>query len=148
MIFIVTTVFVFVLDYFVKRWAEREFAGKDRKKIGKSGFSLKFTKNYGFALNKLDKKPALVKGIHFAVVVFLAWHGTAAAFFQKGKEWVALGMAFVLGGGISNLYDRLKKGYVVDYLGLPGIPKLLFNLSDLFVFLGAVIVFVAELFGE
>lgn len=146
MIFIATAAFVFALDYFVKRWAEKELAGKERKKIGNSGLSLKFIKNYGFAFNKLDKKPSLVKFIHLAVVVFLACYGTTTAFFQKGKEWAALGMAFILGGGLSNLYDRFKKGYVVDYLGLPGIPKLLFNLSDLFVFLGAVIVFIEELY--
>lgn len=148
MIFIAIAAFVFALDYFVKRWAEKELAGGERKKIRNSGFSLKLIHNYGFAFNKLDKKPSLVKFIHLAVVAFLAWHGVSTAFFQKGKEWAALGMAFILGGGLSNLYDRFKKGYVVDYLGLPGIPKLLFNLSDLFVFLGAVIVFVGELFGE
>ena len=142
MIFIVIAAAVFLLDYFVKKWADKNLPGKPRKNLGKTGFSLKLTHNYGFACNKLDKKPELVKAIHLVVMAILGAYSLLFLFFRKGKEWMSLGMALILGGGLSNLYDRWKKGYVVDYLGLPGIKKLLFNISDLFIFLGSILLLI------
>ncbi|MDE6887595.1 MAG: signal peptidase II, partial [Eubacterium sp.] len=47
------------------------------------------------------------------------------------------------GGGLSNLYDRLRKGYVVDYFSFGTGPKwfrrLVFNLADFFVFAGVLL---------
>lgn len=34
----------------------------------------------------------------------------------RGKGWLALGLALLLGGAIGNLIDRLAYGYVVDFI--------------------------------
>ena len=51
----------------------------------------------------------------------------------------AAGLA--LGGGLSNLWERLRAGRVYDYIRFPGAPgplgRYVFNLADLAVFLGA-----------
>ena len=148
MIWIAIAAAVFFLDYFVKRWAENHLAGKERREIGKTGFSLKLIHNYGFAFNRLEKKPHLVKALHGVVVAILVFYSVTEVFFQKVREFAALGFALILGGGISNFYDRVKKGYVTDYLGLPKIKKLLFNLSDLFVFFGSILVVIGEFLSE
>mgnify|MGYP004557310627 CR=1 FL=1 len=48
------------------------------------------------------------------------------------------------------LYDRLKRGYVVDYFSIQcgKLKKVVFNLGDIFVFLGSGILFGAELIKE
>ena len=48
-------------------------------------------------------------------------------------------LAVLLGGALSNLYDRYARRYVVDYLNVRAgaLEKVVFNLGDLFVFLGA-----------
>ena len=53
----------------------------------------------------------------------------------------------IIGGGLSNLYDRMKRGYVVDYFSIrwKGLKKVVFNLGDICVFLGAAILLAAEL---
>lgn len=47
----------------------------------------------------------------------------------------------VLGGGLSNLWERLRLGRVYDYIRFPKAPgrlgRYVFNLADLAVFLGA-----------
>lgn len=51
------------------------------------------------------------------------------------------GAGLVLGGGIANLWERLRMGRVYDYIRFPGIPFLgryVFNLADAALFLGAV----------
>lgn len=144
MIGLIVAQLVTVIDSFLKEWAEKNLSGKGRRKIGKTGFSLELTHNYGFACNGLDEKPGLVKAMHSVVLTVLFLYGMLFVFFQKGRRISALALGLILGGGMSNLYDRLKRGYVVDYLGLPKIKKLLFNLSDLCVFLGGALLLLGE----
>ena len=56
---------------------------------------------------------------------------------------VRLGLSMALGGGLNNYMERRKKGYVTDYVSLnvgdKRIRKIVFNISDLFIFAGAAI---------
>jgi signal peptidase II len=52
---------------------------------------------------------------------------------------VALGL--VLGGSMSNLFDRLRLGYVTDFLDVDYWPA--FNLADTFIVLGVALLFVS-----
>ena len=53
------------------------------------------------------------------------------------------GWAILTGGALSNLYERCRKGYVVDYIrfgfGPKWFRKIIFNVSDFFIFIGAVL---------
>ena len=64
---------------------------------------------------------------------------TAPPYICSGKTGVAL----LLGGGLSNLYDRYTKGHVVDYFHINIGPKrlrnIIFNISDFCVFIGALL---------
>ena len=55
---------------------------------------------------------------------------------KKGCLAQKIGLSMVLGGAISNLYDRLVKGYVVDYFSIEikRLKKVIFNLGVIFVF--------------
>ena len=52
-----------------------------------------------------------------------------------------LGTGLLLGGGLSNLWERARHGRVLDYLRFPRAPgplkKYTYNLADLAIFLGA-----------
>ena len=54
-----------------------------------------------------------------------------------------LGAGLLLGGGLSNLWERIRHGRVLDYLRFPKAPgplkKYTYNLADLAIFLGAVL---------
>lgn len=62
-----------------------------------------------------------------------------AVFRLRRRSPAAAGL--VLGGGLSNLWERLRTGRVYDYLRFPKAPgpagRYVFNLADLAVFLGA-----------
>ena len=55
----------------------------------------------------------------------------------------SLGTGLLLGGGLSNLWERIRYGRVLDYLRFPKAPGALkrytYNLADLFILLGAVV---------
>lgn len=52
-----------------------------------------------------------------------------------------VGAGLLLGGGLSNLWERLEQGAVFDYLRFPGAPgplkRYVYNLADLAVLAGA-----------
>ncbi len=60
----------------------------------------------------------------------------------RGRFMEKLALTLTLAGGISNVYDRMTRGYVVDYFSIrwKGLKKVVLNLGDLFIFTGAVLV--------
>ena len=78
-------------------------------------------------------------GIRFDMVV-------AASFAALGALWTRrkqapAGVGLLLGGGVSNLLERLRRGAVYDYIQFPKAPgqlkQYIFNLADFAIFLGA-----------
>jgi signal peptidase II len=61
------------------------------------------------------------------------------------REWVArIGLACILGGAIGNLIDRVRQGYVLDFVDVYwGTWHFwAFNVADAAISIGAVLVFV------
>lgn len=75
--------------------------------------------------------PAEVLPLASAAALGLLW---------SGRKRCPLGTGLILGGGLSNLRERLTEGRVYDYLQFPRAPRPLnryvFNLADLCVFAG------------
>ena len=95
--------------------------------------------NYGAFLNSGEKKPFLIKLI--SVILTLAMTALYVLTFTKyGSKQLRLGLAFLLGGAYSNTYDRVKKGFVTDYLNFPTLPgkirNIVFNISDFCILAG------------
>ena len=71
--------------------------------------------NDGLPFGILRQKKELVKQLPLAVVSAVA--GIFAWIYpKKGNMPEKIGLALVIGGGLSNLYDRMTRGYVVDYV--------------------------------
>ena len=64
----------------------------------------------------------------FMVILMLIRH-------RSRYSTVRWGLAFVLGGAVGNLIDRLRFGYVVDFIDIRIWP--VFNLADSFISIGA-----------
>ena len=102
-------------------------------------------------MNVADNKPEYVRIVSVVICVVMAiW-----ALFVWKKETCPVKKvcaAFMLAGAISNTYDRMKREYVVDYIGVntkcKKLNRITFNLADVFIFGGAVTYAIAEVFGE
>lgn len=105
--------------------------------------------NAGFPFGFLEQHGEIVRMLPLAVISGLTGF-LAAICPQKGKTVQKLGIAIILGGAISNLYDRMVRHYVVDYFSIQcgKLKKVVFNLGDIFVFLGSGILFGAEMIKE
>ena len=57
--------------------------------------------------------------------------------FRPESRWMQISMAFIIGGGIGNMIDRLILGYVIDFIDFTLINFAVFNVADSFVCIGA-----------
>lgn len=142
MIFIAITAGVFLLDFGIKYYMDKKYARKVRHPRLGGRIVIEKYYNHGAALNFLEKKPKVMRAIHTAILVVV---GVFYYFLLRkgGKNLEKTGVAMLLGGGLSNLFDRYSKGYVVDYFHINRGPKwlkrIVFNISDFCVFIGALL---------
>ena len=57
--------------------------------------------------------------------------------FRPESRWMQVSMAFIIGGGIGNMIDRIFLGYVIDFIDFTLIDFAVFNIADSFVCVGA-----------
>lgn len=105
--------------------------------------------NPGFPFGFLKKHAELVRTLPLVVTSALAG-ALGVLLTQKGHRIVKVALAMILGGSMSNLYDRYVRHYVVDYfsLRLGPLKKVVFNLGDIFIFMGTGLLFAWQLAQE
>lgn len=114
-------------------------------------FSFTYHENTGIAFSiGADNDVARVIFMTVSTVAIL---GLAAyLFFGKvTSKWCCVSIALIVGGGIGNMIDRVRLGYVVDFLDFYGIWNAVFNVADCFVCVGGGMLFlwcVIELIRE
>ena len=76
--------------------------------------------------------------IRFDMVVAASFAALGALWAQRKRSPVGVGL--ILGGGLSNLLERLRQGKVYDYVQFPKAPgrlkQYIFNLADFAILLG------------
>ena len=128
-----------LLDLGIKYYVETHYDKETEIPKWKGRIFLRYVQNEGMACNILEKKPMLVRWASLLAMIPLA--GYALFIFAKRRRGVEkLSLSLILGGAISNLYDRFVRKYVVDYLGFKTKWKkwtnLTYNLGDLAIFAG------------
>ena len=114
--YLLLVVSIFGLDEGIKqRIDKKEPLGKERR-VPKLPVVIEKYYNNGAALNLLAKKPKIMLGLHSACMAGLM---TIYGFvLRKGNTGLKTGMSMMVGGGLSNLWDRIHKKHVVDYTAL------------------------------
>jgi signal peptidase II len=106
-------------------------------------FTIHHVQNSGIAFGLFGSRTSIV-----IVVTAIAVGAMLVFFARSGRRHpvlpVALGL--VLGGSISNLVDRVRLGYVTDFLDLVAWPA--FNLADTFIVVGVTILFGALVLAD
>ncbi len=98
--------------------------------------------NYGAFRNLGHKRPLLIKlvSVLLTVILSIVYIMTLG---RAGKNLLKIGLSLLLGGAFSNTYDRLKRGYVVDYIRFRVkwrfLRDMIFNISDFFIIIGALL---------
>jgi len=84
---------------------------------------------------------SLISGAVLIIFIFLFFK------YLKVKNVLLLsGFLLVISGGVSNLFDRLYYGYVIDFIKIFILPISIFNLADILVISGTALI-ILSLFG-
>ncbi len=110
-------------------------------------FSLYRTYNFGVAFSFLDNLgqwPLVIMTVIIIIFVFWLWRGL-----ERNRMMSEFGYAFIIGGAVGNLIDRVWLGKVVDMI-LFHIDSLnfrfaVFNLADTFITIGAMAIILDEI---
>ncbi len=146
-----TALAVVVLDQLTKAWVD---AGFERAADGGSteliGDLVRISKVYndGAIFGFLDASATLMALLSIGVVVGVVWYEWRHGFGLG--PLVTLGLGLLVGGAVGNLIDRVRFGYVIDFvdMGLGDSRWYAWNIADAAVFLGIVALFAAALLGD
>jgi signal peptidase II len=146
--------FATALDLITKEWATKVLTGPKRVfspdedfVIIKNFFELRYARNNGGAWSALSTLPEIWRRPFFLFV------STAASIFIMSiysridrRDWgMKWGLPLALGGAVGNLVDRVRHGFVVDFLHafieLKGQRKNwpTFNVADVWIVVGVVL---------
>lgn len=89
--------------------------------------------NTGIAFGAFSERPGIVYGLMGAALSVLLWF----YFHHRHRAGLWLATGLLLGGAIGNALDRIRLGYVRDFISLPHFPS--FNIADIAITLGVVI---------
>lgn len=99
--------------------------------IGSENFRFEVTNNTGlaFGFNEGNTKNAIIMiFVFFLIIKFIKQQ------FEQIDKKTAIALSLVLGGGISNFFDRVFRGGVLDFIKIYKFP--IFNIADVIVIIG------------
>ena len=135
------------LDQWLKVWSTTNLSGQPRRVVLDGILGLTYFHNTGAAFGFLND---VAWGMWFLTVVKAILLSMVMYYFTRlrhgGVQWMArLALILVFAGGLGNLIDRIRLGYVVDMLEFLFIRFAIFNLADVYVTVGVVALFIAIL---
>lgn len=134
---------IFSADLYIKNKIEKNMqTGSERAVLGGRLLIRKYH-NRGAALNLGKSHPGVITLISLVLCAVLT-AAFALGLTGRGNALLRWGVTLLLGGAFSNTYDRLKRRYVVDYVSFgvkwKRLRRIVFNLSDFCIIIGAVFV--------
>lgn len=143
---IVLTVILIFVDQIIKNYIVSNIELNSEVSFWPGFIYLMNLHNYGAAFSSFQNKKALllIVGILFLAVIFLIVIKLPA----KSKFIPAyIFLSMLIGGGVGNMADRIRLGYVVDYIGLDFWKSYpIFNFADCCVVLGVIGLFILFIF--
>lgn len=147
MLYAVMIIIMVALDRWSKIWAQDVLMKMDTMPLLKDIFHLTYVENTGAAFSMLRGKVGFL--IFFTALVLIGLCIMLIVSIRKKESKVLLiALAMVIGGAIGNMYDRIVLGYVVDYFDFRVINFAVFNVADVFVVCGSILLGIYLIFIE
>ncbi len=100
-------------------------------------FTIEYVKNYGAAFNIFSGSRVFLSIISIIVTIFLIY-------IILNKKIISnielFSLSFILGGTIGNGIDRVNNGYVIDFINLNFIDFPVFNIADISINIGLLLI--------
>lgn len=133
-----------VIDQLSKLWALNYLKDVGSIPIIENIFHLTYVENRGAAFGMFQNNQFIF------VVVALISSIYGLYYLSKNKVHITgkIGIILLVSGAIGNLIDRLRLGFVVDYFDFRFIWDYVFNVADIFVVIGTIILCIYIIYFE
>ncbi len=145
---LILSIFIILADQITKSAATQYLMGQRPIEIIKNFVELHYVKNYGAAFGILQNQRwffiVITSIVVFAMVVYMLRNNKNITILTK------LSISMLSGGAVGNLIDRVRLGYVVDFIKLDlkiyNFP--VFNIADIFIVVGTALLVYTVLFDK
>ncbi|MDA3732566.1 signal peptidase II [Niameybacter massiliensis] len=138
-----------LLDQITKIWTVNHFqnTGAENIVLWPGVLELTYVENRGAAFGMMQGKVWLFVLITAAVLGVILWYWRSIPE-NKSGVWMKIALVLVVSGAIGNLIDRVFIHYVRDMIYFSLIDFPVFNVADMCVVGGVILLFPILLFGE
>jgi len=144
MVFFIIIGVIIAADLLSKEMIKDRIEEGQKKELVKDRLYFWRIKNTGCAYSVMKDKPDAVVVSSSVVTAIIG--GVLCAGIAKGeKPSLLAGLSMCLGGALGNLIDRIKNKGVTDFIYVNKKKMPIFNLADIFIFVGVITVIIALL---
>ena len=145
LILIIISMAVVLLDQGTKLLVIHNIAPTDTIPVLPRILNLVYVKNTGAAFSILSGKTFFLSLISLAVCVGIVWYLVKN---RPENKLMLLSVSLVLGGAVGNLIDRMFRGSVVDFFEVIFVDFPVFNVADIAITVGAILLMIYVLFFD
>ena len=119
----------------------------EKIEIIKGFFNITHVRNYGAGFSILQNARLFLSLISIIAIIVLVYLLVTT---KKKDTLTSMSYLMVISGALGNLLDRLRQGYVVDFLDFKifGWDYPVFNVADIFITIGCFLLIIISLKGE
>lgn len=148
MTFIISAIIIFI-DQVTKYAAIKFLKNQNPIVIITEFFQLNYVENRGAAFGILQGRRGLFLVITIAVVLVIAFY--LIRYYNQMNSLTRISFAILLGGAVGNLIDRIRLGYVVDFISIKLINRYdfpVFNIADICVVISTILIVYLVIFDK
>lgn len=134
-----------LVDQFTKLLAVKHLKGHSALSIIPGVLELDYLENRGSAFGMFQNQKffiLLVSVLFTGVLLFLLVKLPS----DKRYSWLHLVISVIIAGGVGNMIDRFRLGYVVDFVSFVLIHFPIFNVADMYIVIATILLAVLILF--
>jgi signal peptidase II len=140
-------IFLVFFDQITKLFIENNFSLFESFYIN-NFFSITFVVNYGFAfgfLNNPNSNQVIISILILFIILYISY-----LMLVNNNKIISLSFTVIIAGAIGNLFDRISRGYVVDFLdfNISNYHWPAFNLADSYISIGFIAIMISILLGK
>jgi len=129
------------LDQLAKMWADRVLPAHPGGALAAwpGVFGWQYAKNTGAAFSAMSGRQLLLIIVTSALIAGALLYLTFNRDLARSPR---LGLTLIAAGGLGNLIDRARNGYVIDYIKFLFVEFPIFNLADIFITSGVTVIII------
>lgn len=128
------------IDQLTKYWADLFLKGQNDIYLWPGVFHLSYVENRGAAFGMLQGRQMLFVIVTCIIIGVILWYWKSIPK-NKWGQWMKVAFILIISGAIGNLIDRVALDYVRDMLYFVLIDFPVFNVADICVVIGVMLLF-------